>query len=317
MNTRAWWLFARLLVVALLIVGASAVFVLQGDGGPQCITLMTFNAAWLCDAVDDPAVMLDQEHMPRDVDAKLAGVAEVIRRHNPDIVALQEVENWGVLERLNRRHLADEGYAAYWFDSLDTATGQDVALLTRLQAAGPLRNHLDAFTTLDGKRWRLSRGLLDIRLRVPGSGKLLHVFVTHLRSQLPAWVNGRPDAYLADCQRAGQGKLVRELIQPALQAGEYVVVMGDFNDDRNSPALEFIIGDNDRGPKLYDTLARVPLADNYTCVWTDALGNRYYERVDHILVSRNLQKRVTSALIDHAVPAEVSDHAAAVVVLKL
>ncbi len=51
-------------------------------------------------------------------------------------------------------------------------------------------------------------------------------------------------------------------------------------------------------------------------IWTDPHGNTYYQRIDHILISKNLKRRLVSAAIDHTVPAEVSDHHPAMVVLK-
>ncbi len=244
-------------VLAVLLAIALAIAALRSHAQPHYITLMTFNTHWLFDQMDDPTVLMDQDHMPDDLDAKLAGIAEVMRRHSPDVVALQEVENRAVLDRLTSEYLADLGYAVYWFDSLDRATGQDVAVLTRLETVGVIQDHLKATTILQGETWRLSKGLLDIKLQIPGSVDVLHVYTTHLKSQLPIQVDGERDAYLADCQRAGQGKLVRELTRPALDANEYVVVMGDFNDDRNSPALEFIIGDNGPGRKLHDALVHL------------------------------------------------------------
>lgn len=308
MNKRLFGAAAGIVAAALVLVIILATGTMRGNAQPRLLTLMTFNTQWLFDTVDDPAVMTDQDHMPADLNAKMSALSQVIRAHNPDVLALQEVENRQILDQFNTQFLAGLGYTVYWFDSADTITGQDVALLTRLQPVGQMLDHLRDATNLHGRRWRISKGVLDLRLQVTGNDETLHVFITHLKSQLPSEVDGYSSAYNADWQRAGQGKLVREIIGPALEAGENVVVMGDLNDGPNSPPLEFIEGQNGPGPKLCDPLSAVPLAENYTYTYEDDSRDIYYQRIDHILISKNLRGHVASVGIEHNVPAVGSDH---------
>ena len=64
---------------------------------PEILQIMTFNAYWLYDRVDDPNVEYDQKYKPGNYEAKLLGAAQLINKHRPDVLALQEVENRAVL----------------------------------------------------------------------------------------------------------------------------------------------------------------------------------------------------------------------------
>ena len=66
----------------------------------------------------------------------MAAIAGIVLAHDPDLVHLAEVENLRALRTFNDRFLEDRGYRAYLVDGTDTATGQDVALLSRYELEG-------------------------------------------------------------------------------------------------------------------------------------------------------------------------------------
>ena len=89
---------------------------------------MTYNARiGLHDCKDDPDVKYDKNCRESTYEAKLTGAAEVINRNKPDVLALQEVENRDVLVDLLT--YLDRPMEILHYESKDTYTGQDVALL--------------------------------------------------------------------------------------------------------------------------------------------------------------------------------------------
>ncbi len=174
------------------------------------ITIMTFNVENLFDNVDDPgkddktylplAAKQSDQHIAecstievdrwRDdclsldwsddvVEYKLGVVAAAIRQIDggPDVVALQEVENLAILERLVTEHLGDLGYGAPILIEGQDTRGIDVAFLSKLPlAAEPVLHPLEFedFPERQGD----TRGVLAATFKLP-DGALLSGFAVH------------------------------------------------------------------------------------------------------------------------------------------
>ena len=115
---------------------------------PNQIVICTFNSLNLFDDVDDPYT--NDEGTPAKSREAMEQWAAAIRKINPDVISLQEVENRGYLERFNKIFLADMGYNyVVHFDGNDLR-GIDVALLSRAPIGEVTsRRHLP-FTGPDG-----------------------------------------------------------------------------------------------------------------------------------------------------------------------
>ena len=116
------------------------------------------------------------------IDHKLAVIAATIQQVNngrgPDIIALQEVENVDILERLRTEYLADSGYLpAVLLEGTD-ARGIDVAFLTRLPLAGAPTLHSLDLPQEYADRAGDTRGLLEATFEMP-DGSLLTGFSVH------------------------------------------------------------------------------------------------------------------------------------------
>jgi endonuclease/exonuclease/phosphatase family metal-dependent hydrolase len=96
----------------------------------------------------------------------------------PDIVALQEVENIGILERLRTEYLGDAGYRPAILIEGDDLRGIDVAFLTRLELAGPPTLHRIDFTGVGEDRVYDTRGILEATFVRP-DGSLLTGYSVH------------------------------------------------------------------------------------------------------------------------------------------
>ncbi len=116
------------------------------------------------------------------IDRKLRVVAETILQvgdgRGADIVAFQEVENIGILERLRSDFLAAAGYLPAVLIEGNDLRGIDVAFLSRLPLAGEPALHAIAFEGIPEQRVRDTRGILQADFRLP-DGALLTGYAVH------------------------------------------------------------------------------------------------------------------------------------------
>ena len=183
-----------------------------GPKPPAAVTVMTFNVENLFDNHDDPG-KYDETYLPlqakqsvahiakcneieverwRDqclhfdwsdavIDHKLTVLAETIKQvddgRGADIIALQEVENVAILERLRTEHLADSGYLPAILIEGQDIRGVDVAFLSRLPLASAPTLHplaLEDYPDRVGD----TRGVLEATFEMP-DGSLLTGFSVH------------------------------------------------------------------------------------------------------------------------------------------
>jgi endonuclease/exonuclease/phosphatase family metal-dependent hydrolase len=235
----------------------------NGTEAPHEVTIMAFNVQNLFDNVDDPGkddkaylpIEAKQDdahiaacneieveswrdeclHLDWDDDAinhKLGVLAETIKQVNDgrgaDIIALQEVENIGILERLRIEYLADSDYLPSILIDGDDYRGIDVAFLSRLPLHEPARLHgLKLVGHPDGSRD--TRGILEATFRLPG-GELLTGFSVHFPSP----------GHVTDMRVQAYEHL--EKLRARQPAGRALFAAGDFNttsaEDREKNMLE-------------------------------------------------------------------------------
>ena len=209
-------LFVTLLLAALAGCKNNAPSADQGGAEPTghaSVTIMAFNVENLFDNVDDPGKddrtylaladkqspehkaacneievdrwreqCLDWDWNDAIIEKKLGVVAGVILQigdgRGPDIVALQEVENIGILERLRTEYLAGAGYKPGILIDGDDRRGIDVAFLTRLELAEPPTLHRIDFTGVGEDRVYDTRGILEATFVRP-DGTLLTGYSVH------------------------------------------------------------------------------------------------------------------------------------------
>ena len=190
-----------------------------GEGGgvpPVRVRVATWNVQNLFDNVDDPGKD-DKAYLPIEakqndthiaacneievaswrveclqldwdddaIDHKLGVLAETIRQVNDgrgaDIIALQEVENIRILERLRKDHLGDLGYMPAVLIEGTDRRGIDLAFLSRLPLSGEARLR-DAPFEQFGDRAQDTRAILEATFELPDGG-LLTGFVVHFPAQ--------------------------------------------------------------------------------------------------------------------------------------
>jgi len=219
------------------------------------------------------------------VEAEAKSIAEVIIKHDADIVGLIEVEGLAVVKRI-LSYLPNEWSIAFK-KGRDTYTGQDVALLTRL---GVLKHTVSTFPSIKGRYGRVNvrpSKVLGVGL-VASSGERIYVAVTHLISKRRN----------NDDKRAAQANAVARAVVNHGAKYRHRIVMGDLNDTPGSQTLNQL---TDSG------LIQVPNKRAYSYIYRNKRM-----LIDHILISPSLIKDARFSAFDIS---EFSDHRAVKLIL--
>lgn len=235
-----------------------------GPAAAQTLTIMTFNVENLFDNVDDPGkddgtylALADKQNdahraacatieVPRwreqclewdwsdaAVERKLRVVADAILQvgdgRGADIIALQEVENIRILERLREEYLAAAGYLPAILVEGNDLRGIDVAFLSRLPLASEPVLHPINFEAIPEERVRDTRGILQAEFQLPG-GALLTGFAVHF-----------PAPFHPTGMRESAYARLNELLAD-LPADRPAFAAGDFNTTSKEDAEQDLLG---------------------------------------------------------------------------
>ncbi|HEV2434374.1 MAG TPA: endonuclease/exonuclease/phosphatase family protein [Verrucomicrobiae bacterium] len=235
--------------------------------------------------------------------AARAKIRESIRALNPDVLALEEMGGLSAFTELRTTLKAEGMDFPYW----ELVSGEDtnihVAVLSKLPIVAR-RPHTNEVFLLDGRRFRVSRGFAELSIRAAPDFTFT-LIAAHLKSRRPV-----PEADEAE-QRLREARILRGIVDRDLAAhpNAKLIVLGDFNDVKDSDSTKEIIG---RGRfKLVDTRPAERNGDNAAAenawfeprdiTWTHYYGKEdTYSRIDYILLSpamaRAWDKRNTCVL---------------------
>lgn len=295
------------------------------------LTVMTFNAEFMWDGVapeeGNSSINIPWRGNQTLAEAHMQKIAEVIKAANPDIVNLVEVENLNALNTLNTKFLQGLGYQAYLVEGVDTFTGQDVGLLTRID---PENNQI-RYDNRKGNSANVSKSVSkDYVARIKFGNYKLAFIGLHLLAQ--------PENEDRRLERQAQADAIKQIALDEKNAGYSLVILGDFNDfDVEDASLDHL----DHKP-ISNVLANIRLLDRntelddlvnvakfvekskrYTAFWDQNNNNQVdapkeFSSIDHILLSPELAGRIEKVDIPHNHnPLEVSDHFPIVVKLRL
>lgn len=222
-----------------------------------------------------------------------AKVGEFIRRLNPDVLALQEMGTTNALLEL-RASLKNDGVDfPHWEHIQAHDTNIHLAVLSKFPFAAR-RPHTNESFLLDSHRFQVRRGFVEVEVQVSPSYSFT-LITAHLKSKLPLLEADQADL------RAKEAATLREIIDARLKANPNInlVVVGDFNDLRDSKPVRTVIG---RGKTaLVDTRPAEPASvelpkpiSGYAprhITWTYHYGKEdSYTRIDYILLSRGMAR---------------------------
>ena len=216
-------------------------------------------------------------------------VVESIVVIQPDILVLEEIGRTNSLFELKDRLKKAGLDLPHWEHISGYDTNIFVALLSRFPLIAR-RPHTNLSFLLEGRRFRTSRGFLEVDLE-PFPSYQMTLFAAHLKSK-------RVIAHAEEAAlREQESILLRRLIDQRIQAfpAANILVCGDFNDTKDSPALRTLLARQSRSP-LIDTRPVERNGDQAPSeksrweprhvAWTHYYGKEdTYGRLDYILVN--------------------------------
>ena len=251
--------------------------------------------------------------------AHLAAVAEVVARNRQvDVWHLAEVEDCAALRELARA-AGDASLRAYLVPGRDSATRQQVGLLTRLDPAVLHRSEARAAFPLPGSSCRGGR---------PGRTGVSKHLVAEFRpkggtippfSIVGAHLLAHPKRPERCARREGQAAVLQQLVRTQLQrTNNYVLVMGDLNEfdaqvqdvqssaplSRTLALLKNVLADRP-GDELHNVAREVGQNQRFTsyhhgdsdvCLPAHASSSS----IDHVLASEPLLALMSEARIGNA-----------------
>lgn len=217
-----------------------------------------------------------------------AKIRESICSINPDVLALEEIGSTNALMELRASLKKDGQDFPFWEHIAGADTNIHVAILSKFPIVSRHPHTNDEFL-LDGKRFRVSRGFAEVGIQA-ATNFTFTVISGHLKSRRPV-----PEADEKEL-RLQEAKILRGIIDShfKINADSKLVVLGDFNDVKNSDPIKEIIG---RGKfKLTDMRPAERNGDNpanliprfapVNVTWTYYYSvEDTYSRIDYILAS--------------------------------
>ncbi len=269
--------------------------------GPVRFTVATWNVENFFDTRNDPD-RADDVLSSGQYGQKIEDVSNVLLALDADLVALQEVENLGILEDLATGPANSLGYTEMaLMDSFD-GRGIDVGFLARVPITNVASHLGEQFPSPDGsEEYFFARDALEV-FAEPG-GIPITVMIVHFLS-MSAPGNG-------DDRRLAEAMQCRRIAERRLESGvDRMLIVGDFNDLPDSDPLDALLGD---ASAFTDLTRFVPSADRYTFVF-----DRREQQIDYMLGTANVEAELLEARILHGAEIEAaSDHAPIVMTFDL
>ncbi len=254
--------------------------------------------------LDQPTAVRSETKSP---EAK-AKIRETIRALNPDVLAVEEMGTTNALLEL-RASLKTEGQDfPYWEHIQGADPDIHLAILSKLPILSR-HPHTNEDFLLDGQRFSVKRGFAEVELSA-GTNFTFTLIAAHLKSRLTT-----PEADEA-AERLGEARALHEIVTNRLAANPRakIIVLGDFNDLKNSEPIRTLIGrgkfkltDTRPAERDGDTLpAPSPRLEPRNVTWTYYYKKEYqlnniawtyhyalddeYDRIDYILISPAMER---------------------------
>ena len=242
-------------------------------------------------------------------DGEKQAVIAILARHAPDVIGFCEIGEASDLAEIQQSLKAaglDLPHSHYTGGSDPT---RHLGLLSRFPIVSTAKP-AETDYQLAGKTFAINRGILDVS--VNARGKSYRFVGVHLKSKRES-EQGDQEAI-----RLNEARLLRRHVDSILKANAdaRVIVYGDLNDTRATPAIKVITG------KYNDPayLTAIPAKDSRNDAWTHHWAlHDLYSRIDFIMVTRGLRAEVdfhAAKVIDDAGWDKASDHRALMAVFK-
>ena len=291
--------------------------------------MVQYNAEWLFvdhykGGFDCPGTQCTWKNTT-EAETHLDYFSRVVEYLAPDILNVCEVEGINELQMVAdavRNYSPEIDYIPYLVPGTDTATGQNVGLLSRIVPLVPLYRTEEkyeypvagsqcGYTGAPSKTGVSKHYITELVLSTNDN---LDIHVAMISAHLIAI----PTDPTRCAQREAQATILRHVVDGFLEKQIEVVVIGDMNDydgavlDLNSNipisrVLSILKGANSTQPPLYSVASKLLPMDRYSDWWdSDAncatASQRDYSMIDHILVSENLLLYIENVFVYHGYP---------------
>ncbi len=222
-----------------------------------------------------------------------AKIRESIHALKPDVISFEEMGTTNALLELRASLKAEGVDFPYWEHVSGFDTNIHVAVLSKFPITARRPRTNENFL-LNGRRFSVSRGFVEVDIQA-NTHYSFTLLGAHLKSKRPA-----AEADEADL-RLQEAKLLREKVDALLTANPKanVVVLGDFNNTKDSPSTKAILGTGKF--KLIDTRPAERNGDDapnsnprfspMNVTWTYYYGiEDSYARIDYILLSPGMAR---------------------------
>lgn len=242
-------------------------------------------------------------------------VAKVIDYLNPDIINLCEVEGCDELNILQNK--LDGTYNAYLKKGTDTATGQNVGFLTRIDP------YVNLYRTENKYNYPLPNSKCGYSGSTGKTGVSKH-YITEFRfgnydvAMIGAHLLAIPTDPQRCAEREAQSSVLQNVIYGYINKGFEIIMIGDFNDydaeildlNNNTPTstvLDILKGYQGEFAglyQLYSVAENMEQTQRYSDWWDsdnncNTSSQKDYSMIDHILVSENIKKYIINTFIYH------------------
>ncbi len=242
-------------------------------------------------------------------DSEKKAVVEILVRHTPDVIGICEIGEATDLAEIQQ----DLKAAGLNLPHSHYPGGSDPTRHLGLLSRFPITSTAKPAETeyqLAGQTFAINRGFLDAS--VEARGKSYRFVGVHLKSKRDS-EQGDQEAI-----RLNEARLLRRHVDSILKsnAEARLIVYGDLNDTRATPAIKTITGK----PNDSSYLTAIPAKDSHNDAWTHYWARHdVYSRFDFIMVSQGLRKDVNyraAKIIDDPEWHKASDHRPVMAVFK-
>ncbi|MEN3015096.1 MAG: endonuclease/exonuclease/phosphatase family protein [bacterium] len=223
------------------------------------LKLASYNLRNLFDNIDDP---LKNDGPPKK-ESEIAGIGDIIRRSNADIVALQEVENIQILTKL----LETAGLKDKYNVIVGKSDERGIATALLVSKKFKIKNY-----TINENNEVFKRPPVEALIEIM-PGFQVKVFTVHLKS--------KRGGVEADKQRY---KEVENLIQKTKNTDTPTIIMGDFNDLPDSITIKTLESNGFTDVRNLDKMSRETKYPTYY--------GKYKSVLDYIFVSKHFNESV-------------------------
>ena len=281
------------------------------------IRLVQYNAEWLFvdyyAPMDCPGQGCTWKNKT-EAETHMNYVANVVAKLDPDILNLCEVEGINELNVLISEISSASKYTAYLKPGTDSATGQNVGLLTNTAPKKNLTRTEDRMTyPLAGSKcgYTGSEGEVGVSKHYITEFELYGRPVLFIALHLLAY----PEDPLRCVEREAQAQIIHNYIAEYLATmGGDVILLGDFNDfdrevldaNRNAPisrVLDILKGVESGYYELISAASKIPEVERFSDWWdsnTDCVSTaNEFSMIDHILVTPFLYDKIVDAFVYH------------------